>query len=128
MTSAEAIYNFWAGFKLPAFDETSVPDEKTRIELFGAAFPFLSYETAKDYFGNEIPLAASLWYKSTSWQDITEKANTIDAAIGRGGKILRTDAGAIWLKRGTPFAQRMSDTDDSIRRIVINCTAEFIEN
>lgn len=128
MTSAEALYNFWAGFGLPAWDETAVPNEKKREEITGAAFPFASYETALDSFGNEVPLAASLWYRSTSWQDITEKAQTIYAAIGRGGKILRTDAGAIWLKRGTPFAQRMSDTDDSIRRIVINCSAEFIEN
>lgn len=120
MTSAEALYNFWAGFGLPAWDETAVPAK--------SPLPYVTYETAQDCFGNEVPLAASLWYRSTSWQEITEKAQTINAAIGRGGKILRTDGGALWLKRGTPFAQRMADADDGIRRIVINCTAEFIEN
>jgi hypothetical protein len=33
----------------------------------------------------------------------------------------------VWIQRGIPFAQRMSDpTDDTIRRIVLQITAEFI--
>ena len=127
MTNAEVQYDFWASFKLDAYDETSVPDEKTRIALNGKAFPYLTYETADDSFENEVPASASLWYRSTSWADITAKAKEIKSAIGRGGIILRTDGGALWLKRGTPFAQRMSDTDDSIRRMVLNVTVEFIE-
>lgn len=119
MTNAEVLYRFWASFDLPAYDETSVP-AKTPL-------PYMTYETADDSFENEVPLTASLWYRSTSWADITTKEKQIKSAIGRGGKILRTDDGALWLKCGTPFAQRMSDTDDSIRRIVLNVTVEFIE-
>lgn len=119
-TSAEVLFDFWSSFDLPAYDETSVP-AKTPL-------PYITYETADDAFGNEIALTASVWYRDTSWATITRKANTIKAAIGRGGRMLRTENGALWLKRGTPFAQRMSDTDDSVRRIVINYTVEFIEN
>lgn len=120
MNSAQRLYDFWAGFGLPAYDETHVPS--------GASFPRITYETSMDEFGNEIPLTASLWYRSESWQEITLKANAIADTIGRGGVMLKTDNGALWLKKGTPFAQRMSDaSDDSIRRIVINISAEFIE-
>lgn len=118
-TNAEVLFDFWNSFDLPTYDETSVPAK--------AQLPYLTYETADDGFENEVPLTASLWYRSTSWTDITTKEKQIKSAIGRGGKILRTDDGALWLKRGTPFAQRMSDTDDSIRRIVLNVTVEFIE-
>jgi len=126
MTSAEVLYRFWASFDLPAWEETSVPDEKRRIELSGAAFPFLTYETALDSFGNEVPLTASLWYRETGWEAITIKTNEINAKIGRGGRMLATEDGALWLKRGTPFAQRMADTDDSVRRMILNTTVEFI--
>lgn len=119
MTNAEVLYRFWASFGLPTYDETSVPAQ--------SALPYLTYETALDSFGNEIPLSASLWYRDTSWEAITIKANQINAAISRGGRMLATENGALWLKRGTPFAQRMADTDDSIRRIVLNVTVEFIE-
>ena len=119
MTNAEVLYRFWASFGLPTYDETSVPAK--------AQLPYLTYETALDSFGNEVALTASLWYRDTGWEAITIKANQINAAISRGGRMLATENGALWLKRGTPFAQRMADTDDSIRRIVINVTVEFIE-
>ena len=41
--------------------------------------------------------------------------------------MIPTDEGAIWIKLGTPWAQRMSDsTDDSIRRIVLAIEVEYI--
>lgn len=120
MTSAEVLFRFWSQFGLPMYDETSVPAQ--------TPLPYGTYETADDSFGNEVALSASLWYRDTSWETITLKANEIKEAIGRGGIMLLTDSGAVWLKRGTPFAQRMSDSDDSVRRIVINYTVEFIEN
>lgn len=120
MDKAQAIYNFWAGFALPAYDETQVLPED-------APLPRITYETATDSFGQEIALTASLWYYSTSWKDITQKAAEISQSIGMGGKIIRTDNGALWIKRGSPFAQRMGDSNDSIRRIVLNISAEFFE-
>lgn len=119
MDKAQALYNFWSGFGLPAYDETIVPD--------GAPLPRITYETSIDSFGAEVALTASLWYYSTSWAEITQKALEISKAIGMGGKILKTENGALWLKRATPFAQRFADSNDSIRRIVLNVSAEFFE-
>lgn len=114
---AQALYNFWSGFGLPAYDESNAPEDAT--------FPRITYETATDSFGGEVALTAVLWYYSTSWGAISKKSAEIAAFIGRGGKVFKTDDGAIWIKRGTPFAQRVTDTNDSIRRIVMNITAEF---
>lgn len=119
MDKAQALYNFWAGFELPAYDENRVPE--------GAELPRITYETALDNFGNEIGLTASLWYKSMGWAEITQKAAEIASKISSGGIIVKTDEGALWIKRGTPFAQRMEGSDDSTRRIVINISAEFFE-
>ena len=47
--------------------------------------------------------------------------------IGRGGRMIAYDGGAIWLRMGTPWAQRMGEPkDDMVRRIYINLQAEFL--
>ena len=119
MTKAAAIYQFWNGFGLTAYEENSVPDE--------AAFPYITYQLVTDSFDREIPLTASIWYRSESWTAINAKAEEISQKISRGGKIIPCDGGAIWLKRGQPFAQSMVDeSDDLIKRKHLNITAEFM--
>lgn len=119
MTKEQVLYSFWNSFQIPAYDENSVPEN--------APFPRITYESAMDSFGGELALTASIWERSTSWADISAKAETISADITRGGKIIRTDTGSAWIKRGSPFAQRMPGDTDSIRRIVLNITVEFFD-
>ena len=119
MTKAAAIYQFWNSFGLTAYEENTVPHD--------AAFPYITYQLVTDSFDREIPLAASLWYRSESWTAINAKAEEISRKISRGGKIIPCDGGAIWLKRGQPFAQSMGDeSDDLIKRKYLNITAEFV--
>ena len=119
MTKAAAIYQFWNSFGLTAYEENSVPDD--------AAFPYITYQLVTDSFGREIQLTASIWYRSESWAAINAKTEEISQKISRGGKIIPCDGGAIWLKRGQPFAQSMGDeSDDLIKRKYLNITAEFI--
>ena len=119
MTKAAAIYQFWNSFGLTAYEENSVPD--------GAQFPYITYQLVTDSFDREIPLSASLWYRSESWTGINAKAEEISKKISRGGKIISCDDGAIWLKRGQPFSQNMGDeSDDLIKRKYLNITAEFL--
>ena len=119
MTKAAAIYQFWNSFGLTAYEENSVPDD--------ADFPYITYQLVTDSFGREIPLTASIWYRSESWTAINAKTEEISHTISRGGKIIPFDGGAIWLKRGQPFAQNMGDeSDDLIKRKYLNVTAEFI--
>ena len=119
MTKAAPIYQFWNSFGLTAYEENSVPDDAT--------FPYITYQLVTDSFDREIPLTASIWYRSESWTGINAKTEEISQKISRGGKIIACDGGAIWLKRGQPFAQNMGDeSDDLIKRKYINITAEFM--
>ena len=119
MTKSAAIYQFWNSFGLTAYEENSVPDD--------AAFPYITYQLVTDSFDREIPLTASIWYRSESWTGINAKTEEISQKISRGGKIIPCDGGAIWLKRGQPFAQNMVDkSDDLIKRKYLNITAEFM--
>ena len=119
MTKAAAIYQFWSGFGLTAYEENTVPTDAT--------FPYITYQLVTDSFDREVPVTASLWYRSESWTDINAKTEEISQKISRGGKIIACDGGAIWLKRGQPFAQNMGDeSDDLIKRKYLNITAEFM--
>ncbi len=119
MTKAAAIYQFWNSFGLTAHEENTVPTD--------AAFPYITYQLVTDSFDREIPLTASIWYRSESWTGINAKTEEIGKKISRGGKIIPCDDGAIWLKRGQPFAQNMRDeSDDLIKRKYLNITAEFM--
>ena len=119
MTKAAAIYQFWNSFGLKAYEENTVPDD--------AVFPYITYQLVTDSFDREIPLTASLWYRSESWTAINAKTEEISQKISRGGKIISCDDGAIWLKRGQPFSQNMGDESDNlIKRKYLNITAEFM--
>ena len=118
MTKAAAIYQFWNSFGLTAYEENSVPVE--------AAFPYITYQLVTDSFDREIPLVASIWYRSESWTGINAKTEEISQKISRGGKVIPCDGGAIWIKRGQPFAQNMGDeSDDMIRRKCLSYVAYF---
>lgn len=123
MDKAQALNSFWSSFGLTAIDELSSYDENMDI-----TFPYLSYETSTDYLDGPVALSADLWYKSTSWAAVSQKADAIGEYIGLGGRMIRYDGGALWVTRASPFAQRMEDEsgEDSIRRIHININAEFI--
>lgn len=120
MDKLQAYNNFWNSFTLKAYDATSVPD--------GTTMPYITYECAEDDFDNTLALTASVWYRSTSWTDSVNKVKEITASIGKGGKMVKYDNGAFWVKKGTPWAQRLPDeNDDSVRRIVLNIELEFID-
>lgn len=120
MNKIQALHSFWSGFDLKAYDETSVPDD--------AALPYITYEVSSDSFGNKLAQSASLWYRDSSWASITEKEQQISEYITRGGRTVAFDGGAMWIRKGTPWVQRMSEpSDDMIRRIVLNIQIEFLD-
>jgi hypothetical protein len=117
MNKAQAIHSFWSGFGLPAYDENTVPDR--------AKMPYITYSVSESEFEYPVALTGSLWYRSSSWEDITLKSYEISKNISLGGKLIRLDGGKLWIKRGSPFAQRMADVDDTVRRIAISITVEY---
>ena len=119
MTKAAAIYQFWSGFGLTAYEENTVPTD--------AAFPYVTYQLVTDSFDREVATTASLWYRGESWTAINAKTEEISKKIGASGKKIAVDGGGIWIKRGQPFAQNMGDeSDDLIKRKYINISIVFI--
>lgn len=120
MNTPQVLQAYWSSFGIPAYDENTVPDT--------AVMPYITYESSDDYFGADRSLSASLWYRSPSWIEVATKEQEIADFIGRGGRGLAVDGGGIWLKRGTPWAQRMAENSDRmVRRIVLNYEVEFIK-
>ena len=113
----QAIHAFWNSFEIPAYDETSVPGD--------AVMPYITYNAAVSEFESTVMLSASLWYNSTSWADISRKADEIAQSINGYRLEVLKDHQYLFLSKGAPFAQRMKDTDDRIRRIYINVMGEF---
>ena len=115
----QAINSFWNSFDVPAYDENTVPAT--------AGYPHITYNVQTDSLDNVVDLYASLWYKSTSWKDITLKAQEIEKRLGeKGGVLLELNVGYAYITKGTPFMQRMADSDDSIRRIYFNINVEYL--
>ena len=119
MDKAQALNQFWNSFGLPAFDEGTVAPT--------APMPRITYNVSTDNIDNVVNLSASLWYRSTSWKDITVKAKEIEKRLAEhGGEVIKLDNGYMYIYPGTPFTQRMTDPDSSIRRIYINVQVEFL--
>ena len=122
MDKAQALHKFWSSFEIPAYDENSVPYDETRPQM-----PYITYETKTDSIGNTLMLSASLWYRSSSWAEITKKADEVAGFIGYGHKIMPLDQGYLFITKGTPFASRMvGENDIMVKRMIINIMIEFL--
>ena len=121
MDKAQALHSFWSSFDLLAIDELSSYDESMDLPS-----NYITYEVITSNIGESVALTASLWYNSTSWAAISQKADEIAQYIGYGGRLLVVDGGYLWIKLGSPFAQRMAVEQDNIRRIVINISVDFL--
>ena len=121
MNKSQAIHNFWSGFGLTAYDETTVPDD--------AKMPYITYGVSTDSIGNPISLSGSLWYRTNSWKDISDKAEEIaEAIVTMDPPAIELDTGRLYITKGNPFAQRMTDEDRTVRRMYINLRAEYLTN
>ena len=118
----QALHAFWSGFEWVARDENTVPDNA--MVLYSGHY--ITYSLVTAALDERVQLPANLWCKDTSWATITAKANEIAAAIGIGGKLIPYTGGYLWITRGNPFSQRLASDDDTIRRIYLNCTAEYL--
>lgn len=120
MTKGQAIQEFWESFGLTAYDETTVPDD--------APFPYITYQVHTGSIGDVCIVNTSLWYRSYSWKEISEKTEEISEAIAKmNPPSIKIDGGRLYITKGAPFAQRMGDaSDDSIRRMLLSINYEFL--
>ena len=119
MDKSQAINTFWNSFGIPAYDEYTVPD--------GTSMPYITYNASFDAVSMDVPMTASVWYRDSSWENISKKVEQISQTIGYSYYIRAIDGGYMVVKRGNVFAQRMNDPDDlDVRRILISILIEFL--
>lgn len=119
-TKAAAIQGFLSSFGIPAYAASSVPDD--------AEMPYITYVLVTDAFtGQESNMEADIWYYGDGEVAPNAKAQEVSDRLGLGGRMLPCDGGAIWVKRGSPFCQVVTDsTDDKVKRRYLNLSLEFI--
>ena len=102
----EAVHSFWASFSIPAYEESSVPDQDEVM------FPYITYEAVMAGFDSGYFGTASVWSRSFSWLAADTIANTIFDRLKNGGVTVPYDGGMIWITADKIFAQSMGDPDD----------------
>ena len=119
MDKFQAIHEFWNSFDIPAYDVSTVPD-KPEGDFY------ITYNAVTDSLDRAIPMSASIWKTgTTSWSEISQKAEQISDALIQV-KTIPLDIGYLYITRGQPFAQRMPEENDTVRRIYINIMAEYL--
>ena len=83
-----------------------------------------------DYFRSlaypYVGMTVNLWYYTTSESEPNAKAREISKALGLGGVQIPCDDGSIWLTRGSPWCQSLTDAnDEQIKRRYLNITASY---
>lgn len=120
LSKAQALHSFWSSFQLPAYDNNIVLSDT-------AEMPYITYDVQTDSIDSVLSMSASLWYRSMSWEDISLKAEEIARYItDMQPPAVAIDGGRMYITKRQPFAQRMSDDDPYIRRIVLNINVEFL--
>lgn len=94
--TAKGLYQFWSGFGIPAYPEYAVPDDAT--------LPYITYELAQPNWRDSSPYYARVWYRDTSYVDITQKVDEISSEIGEGKRIVLDD-GYMYLFKDSTFIQ-----------------------
>lgn len=121
MDKGQAIHNFWSQFGLPAYEENTVPAT--------AGNQYITYSVQTDSIGSILNLYGNIWdLDSTSWEFVSKKAEEIAKTIVKKYPIsYGIDNGRLYIAKGTPFAQRLSDpSSDRVRRMYIVIQAEFL--
>lgn len=121
VTPEAAVYQFMSSFGVPAYAESSVPDE--------ADFPYITYRLViGDWNDGEVNMTADVWYRTDSEATPNAKVREIGERIGLGGVTLACDNGMLWLKRGRPWAQAVTidGEDEKVKRRLLNISIETI--
>ena len=121
MDVQQTMQNFWSGFGVPAYDENSVPDDQYRV------FPHITYDVVVGDTMDETAMSASIWTRSSQWISAIQLHDAVNDTLSNGGVILPCDTGGLWIKKASPWAQRLGDASDgSVKRILLNISVEFV--
>lgn len=118
MTKAAAINEYFNKF-ITAYPSTAVPED--------ASYPYMTYEYATDDFDHPVSITVQAYFHTESEAIPNAFADELADDIGRGGVVIPYDGGAVWMTKGTPFVNSLSEQDNTFKRRIFNITLEFIE-
>lgn len=109
--TAKALKTFFGGFGIPAYSETSVPDNTLP--------PYITYPLIEPEWNSKSSFYAVLWCRTKGYEDALTIADEIMEAVGEG-LTLDIEGGHIVLYRETPSFQEMSDPDNDVKGLNLN--------
>lgn len=120
MDRFQAQQEFWSSFGIPAYDARTVD--------YNAEMPYITYDAISSNIGLAKDVNASLWYRTTSWEDISKKAVEIAKKIDEMPPSWEIDDGRIKFRvpEVSDFAQRASDPNPNIRKMILTVEVEFL--
>lgn len=110
---AKALYDFWSSFGLPAYPENNVPYTEDGVTPVDP--PYITYRIVRPDWRNQVSTYARVWYKDTSFIDISNKVDEIESRIGEG-VMLPTDNGFLLLFKDLNFCQ-YEPTEDTRMKV-----------
>lgn len=121
MTKDKALHAWFQQFDIPFYPVTALPPADDIV------FPYGTYEPIFSNFGEETYPSVNMYFRTESEAVPNAKVDEFSKAIGMGGTIVKCDEGAMWIKRGSPFAQSILDPDNSnLKRRLIHIVIEFL--
>lgn len=121
MTPEAALYEFLSGMGMPAYPQAAVPD--------GAELPYLTYPlTVGDWDEGEVNIPITMWFRTASEAIPNAAVRVVREAVPRGGVVVPCDDGALWVKRGSPFAQALlvEGDEEGMKRRYVNLDVEYL--
>lgn len=120
MNRWQAQQEFWSSFGVPAYDSRTV--------AFNAEMPYITYDAISSNIGSVKDVNASLWYRTTSWAEISQKAIEIARTIDEMPPSIQIDDGRIKFRvpEVSIFAQRAEDPDPNVRKMILTVEVEFL--
>lgn len=123
MTKQEAIYRFFSGFGVEAYEESQIKDG------FEPSYPYITYSAATGCASDgECAAYADLWFKDCKdLKNPNALLNRISEFVGSGGIAIPCDGGGILIKRAKPFSKNQTDKHDAdIRRVSLRFSLEYL--
>lgn len=108
INTAMTLKEFFSSFDIPAYAESSVPDQ--------VALPYITYPLTEPSWNEQAYTHCQIWYQKKHLGELLAKADQVVGAISEG-VIMKNDAGYVVLYPAEPVIQILTD-DDSQRAYI----------
>lgn len=102
INTAMTLKEFFSGFDIPAYAESSVPDE--------VALPYITYPLTEPSWNEQAVYHCQIWYQQKHLGELLAKADQVVGAI-QEGVILKNAGSYVVMYPSEPLIQILTDED-----------------